>query len=70
MHAALRARHSLAIHLSSSAGSGFEALEQAKREMETSTERQGSEDMGGRRRGGEVFGLFVGLVGGGCDGCY
>jgi hypothetical protein len=52
MHAALRAHHTLAMHVASSAGSDFETLEsiieleQAKREMETGTERQGSEDVG------------------------
>jgi hypothetical protein len=54
IHAALRARHSLAMHFATFAGSDFEALEpiveleQAKREMETGADRQGSEDEGER----------------------
>jgi N-acyl-phosphatidylethanolamine-hydrolysing phospholipase D len=55
MHVELRARHSLAMHFATFAGSGYEALEpiveleQAKRAMEMVTgaaDRQGSEDKG------------------------
>jgi hypothetical protein len=52
IHAALRARHSLAMHFATFAGSDFEAiepiieLEQAKRDMEAGVDRQGSKDKG------------------------
>ena len=52
IHAALRARHSLAMHFATFVGSDFEAiepiieLEQAKRKMETGTGHQGSEGVG------------------------
>jgi N-acyl-phosphatidylethanolamine-hydrolysing phospholipase D len=55
MHVELRARHSLAMHFATFAGSGYEALEpiveleQAKRAMEMVTgaaDRQRSEDKG------------------------
>ena len=50
IHAALRARHSLAMHFATFVGSDFEAiepiieLEQAKRKMETGTDCRGRED--------------------------
>jgi len=59
MHAALRARHSLAMHFATFAGSDFEALEpiveleRAKREMDTDADHQGSEDEGVREGEGE-----------------
>ena len=49
MHGALRARHSLAMHFATFAGSDFEALEpiieleRAKREMETDMDHRGRE---------------------------
>ncbi|KAH9996334.1 beta-lactamase superfamily domain-containing protein [Russula vinacea] len=52
MHTALRARHSLAMHFATFAGSDYEALEpiveleRAKREVEMGEDRQGSEDEG------------------------
>jgi N-acyl-phosphatidylethanolamine-hydrolysing phospholipase D len=52
MHTALRARHSLAMHFATFAGSDFEALEpiveleRAKLEVETGADRQGSKDEG------------------------
>jgi N-acyl-phosphatidylethanolamine-hydrolysing phospholipase D len=57
MHAALRARHSLAMHFATFAGSDHEALEpiveleRAKREVEIG-DRQGSEDEGEEGEGG------------------
>ena len=64
MHVDLRARHSLAMHFATFAGSNYEALEpiveleQAKRGMEmvtgaTAADRQGSED----KREGEATGV-------------
>jgi len=62
MHVELRARHSLAMHFATFAGSDYEALEpiveleQAKRAMEMVTgaaDRQGSEDEGEGKGNGE-----------------